>query len=257
MSDSFKQCRGPVQLVGGKQPWWLPKQIQQIVLTRRAGSRGHHSHRGEVSLRQPLRTSASPAEGRGLGIEQEGTWAQCIIHPVPGCTRHFLLLGQKWPTGLISIGQAMEYLVLRLLQVPTCPEGKAKAMADFGFIFSASQLLCQPQSWKAVIVRKGWREKWLWPPGGTFLLPQLPEGMSAQVGHMPPWCLWHADSGAGCQQWDVSCSIAKQRLLTLESTPAWEVPKQDRHLHRPRHNPGEVKVQSQDTLYASTRKFDF
>lgn len=40
----------------------------------------------------------------------------------------------------------MVYLVLGLLQVPTRPEGEAEAMADFGFIFSASQLLCQPQS---------------------------------------------------------------------------------------------------------------
>lgn len=40
----------------------------------------------------------------------------------------------------------MVYLVLGLLQVPTRPQGEAEAVTDFCFVFSASQLLCQPQS---------------------------------------------------------------------------------------------------------------
>lgn len=33
------------------------------------------------------------------------------------------------------------HLVLSLLQVPTCPKGETKTMANFGFIFSSAQLL--------------------------------------------------------------------------------------------------------------------
>lgn len=77
--------------------------------------------------------------------------------PSPGAPGSSSPEDRSNPKGLepISMGQTTVYLVLRLLQVPTRPEGQAKAVADFGFIFSASQLLCQPQSWEGARVREG------------------------------------------------------------------------------------------------------
>jgi len=108
---------------------------------------------GELCLRQPLRTTVSRAERRCLQVEQEGARAQVgpvPVTPSPARSRHFLPRTGR-PKGLrgrkpASSGQTVVYLVLRLLQVPTRPEGESKAVADFGLIFSASQLLCQPQS---------------------------------------------------------------------------------------------------------------
>lgn len=80
----------------------------------------------------------------GLRVLWHGT-------PYPRMNQTISPPGTELTTGLrgqqpASTGQTIEYLVLRLLQVPTCPEGEAEAMADFGLIFSASQLLRQPQS---------------------------------------------------------------------------------------------------------------
>lgn len=124
------------------------------------------------------------------------------------------------------------YLVLRLLQVPTRPEGEAKAVADFGFIFSASQLLCQPQSWKGVRVREG-------PKGEGALAAEWSTSASGArwavgLGGLGLQGSGSASHGAA-ERWDAELGSASAgRLLWQSNQHQSEVPQQDRHLHGPR-----------------------
>lgn len=125
---------------------------------------------GQLVVSAQLHLVADGFEQRGGAVQLGGKTATVTssrtLHSTARASSHPLRMGSSasqppwntpdifFPENRKTTGQTMAYLVLGLLQVPARPQGEAEAVTDFGFIFSATQLLCQPQSWKGVRVRE-------------------------------------------------------------------------------------------------------